>query len=364
MSRSTKNRAVRKIKLSGRMAEFHRIQKRLELAILALILVTAFGVVGFMLIGDGEYSLIDATYMTFITLTTVGFSEVIDMSANPAGRVFTMFLLLGGMGIVAYTMLTLASFVIEGQLRHIFTRRQMQRRIGRMKDHFIVCGDTFARWYVTEELTKTGRSVVLVTSSQELIDEATERLGDIPGVVGDPSDDEVLIEAGVIEASGVVFSMADDKDNLLGVLTARRLSPGIRIIASTERPETIAKLRAAGADAIVSPTHIGGMRMASELIRPTVVSFLDQMLRVGGGTLRVEEVKIHKESPVTGDTLGSLEIDQIEGTVLLALHRPGREDSEFKPDAGTVLEAGMRLIIMTDVEGREKLEERIQTNIS
>jgi len=362
MSRSTKNRTARNIKLSGRMAEFHRIQKRLELAILSLILVIAIGVVGFMLIGEGDYSLIDATYMTFITLTTVGFGEIIDMSANPAGRIFTMFLLLGGMGIVAYTMLTLAAFVIEGQLRHIFTRRQMQRRIGRMKDHFIVCGDTFARWYVTEELTKTGRSVVLVTSSQEFVDEATERLGDIPGVVGDPSDDAVLIEAGIIDAAGIIFSMADDKDNLLGVLTARRLSPGIRIIASTDRPETIAKLRSAGADAIVSPNHIGGLRMASELIRPTVVSFLDQMLRVGGGTLRVEEVKIPGESPVIGRALGSLEIDRIAGTMLLALNRQGREDSEFKPDSDTVIETGMTLIIMTDVEGREKLEERIQVS--
>ncbi|MFC1545514.1 potassium channel family protein [Gemmatimonadota bacterium] len=362
MARSKKTRAVRKIKLSGRMAEFHRIQKRLELAILALILVTVIGVTGFMLIGKGEYKLVDATYMTVITLTTVGFSEVIDMSANPAGRVFTMFLLLGGMGIAAYTMLTLASFVIEGQLRHIFTRRQMQRRIGRMKDHFIVCGDTFAMWYVTEELTKTGRSVVLVASSQESIDEATERLGDIPVVVGEPSDDDVLIEAGVIEATGIVFSMADEKDNLLGVLTARRLSPGLRIIASTERPETIAKLRSAGADAIVSPTHIGGMRMASELIRPTVVSFLDQMLRVGGGSLRVEEVKIGKDSPFIGQTLLSLFSKEINGILLLAVHTPGREDSDFKPPMSTVLESGMRLIIMTDVEGREKLEERIQAS--
>jgi len=359
MSRTKEKRVARKVRLSGRMAEFHRIQKRLELAIFALILVTAIGVVGFMLIGGDGTSLIDAIYMTFITLTTVGFTEIIDMSADPAGRVFTMFLLLGGMGIVAYTMLTLAAFVIEGQLRHIFTRRQMQRRIGRMKEHFIVCGDTFARWYVTEELIKTGRSVVLVTSSQEAIDEAAERLGDIPGVMGDPSDDDILIEAGVLEAAGIVFSMADEKDNLLGVLTARRLSPGLRIIASTERPETIAKLRAAGADAIVSPTHIGGMRMASELIRPTVVSFLDQMLRVGGGSLRVEEVKIRKESPVIGQTLASLQVEEIEGTLLLALSRPGRKDAEFKPGPDTILEAGMRLVIMTEVEGREVLEGRI-----
>jgi len=342
------------------MAEFHRIQNRLKLAIFALILVTAIGVVGYMLIGDEGTTFIDSLYMTFITLTTVGFTEIIDMTTNPAGRIFTMFLLLGGMGIVAYSVATLAAFVIEGQLRHIFTRRQMQRRIGRMEDHFIVCGDTFARWYVTEELIKTGRSVVLVTSSQETLDEASERLGDVPGVIGDASDDDILIEAGILDAAGVVFCMTDEKDNLLGVLTARRLSSGIRIIASTERPETIAKLRSAGADAIVSPTHIGGMRMASELIRPTVVSFLDQMLRVGGGTLRVEEVKIIEGSPMVGQALLSLFSEGIEGVLLLAIHRPGREDSDFKPPMDTVLEAGMRLIIMTDVEGREKLEERVR----
>lgn len=141
--------------------EFDRIKRRLGIAILALALVTTAGVLGFAIIGAGEYSFIDAIYMTIITLTTVGFTEIIDMSNNPAGRVFTVLLLVGGMGIVAYSVSMLGAFLIEGHLEHIFARGRMDKAIPEMKNHLIVCGDTSATWHAVEELTSTGRSVVL-----------------------------------------------------------------------------------------------------------------------------------------------------------------------------------------------------------
>jgi len=360
MRKLIRQKIEKRLDAGGRIAEFHRIRRQLGLAFTALILVTAIGVVGFLIIGGGKYGLIDAAYMTVITLTTVGFGEIINMASNPAGRIFTMFLLLGGMGIVAYTMLMLAAFVLEGQLRHIFSRQRMQRRIENMEGHFLVCGDTAVKWYVIEELTITGRSVVLVAPSEEALEETRERLGDLPGVAGDPSDDNVLLGAGLERAAGIVFCMENDKDNLLGVLTARRLAPEVRIIAATELPETEAKLRAAGADSVVSPSHIGGLRMASEMIRPTVVSFLDQMLRSKGGDLRVEEVKVPENAVTAGMTLGSLEVNKVSGTVLLAVSRSGTDDFEFKPKPDTTVESGMTLVVMADSKGRSLLEERFE----
>lgn len=360
MKKEIRERLEKHSAAGGREAEFYRIRRQLGFAFTALILVIAIGVVGFMIIGRGQYSMTDALYMTIITLTTVGFSEIIGMAGNPAGRIFTIFLILGGMGIVAYSMAMLAAFIIEGQLRHIFYRKRIQRRIARMTGHYIVCGNTTVKLYVLEELIKTGRSVVLVAPTQEEIDTADERLGDIPGIVGDPSDDDILLKAGLHNAAGVVFCMENHKDNLLGVLTARRLTPEIRIIAATELMEIDAKLKAAGADSVVSPSRIGGLRMASELIRPTVVTFLDQMLRVGVGDLRIEEVHIPDSAAAAGLTIGSLQVNEIEGALLLAICRSQTGEYEYKPSPDTPLESGVILVVMTDLNGRTLLEERLK----
>ena len=307
------------------LAEFERLRRRLTLAVAALLAVTVVGVVGFSVIGRDRHGLVDAIYMTVITLTTVGFGEIIDMSGNPAARVFTVFLLLFGMGIVAYSVPMLAAFAIEGHLFHFFARRRMEKTIAHLSGHYVVCGDTAAMAYVAQELMQTGRQVVLVAPSEAVLEQAGELLERLPSVTGDPGTDAVLTAAGVPRAAGVVISMENDRDTALAVLTARRQSPGARIVASTEHPENEDKLRTAGADAVVSPSRTGGLRMASELIRPKVVSFLDQMLRDERSSLRVEELTV----------------------------APGA------PGVGGPLAAGMTLVIMADAEGRARLERRL-----
>jgi len=357
---SSNRRPQRRRRETPQLAEFLRIRRRLSQAVLALVLVTAVGIVGFSIISGGQHSLVDAIYMTVITLTTVGFGEIIDMSNHPAGRMFTVALLLLGMGIVAYTVPMLAAFFIEGQLLHIFARRRMDRDIGRMAGHFIVCGETATAWYVGEELEHSGRPLVIVTPTEAASEEAYETVGDVPRVVGDPSDDEVLHEAGIERAGGVVVCMENDKDNVLVTLTARRLAPSARIIASTESHGTEIKLRTAGADAIVSPSRIGGLRMASELVRPKVVSFLDEMLRDPRTSLRVEEIAVPQDSPAVGRTLGWLNIDALDGTVLLAL-RTAAGKVIFKPAPAHTLESGATLIAMVDAAGRSRIEERLRS---
>ncbi len=339
--------------------EFDRLRRRVAVAVGALVIVIATGVVGFAIIGGPAHSLIDAVYMTVITLTTVGYGEIIDLSAHPGGRVFTILLILSGAGIVAYTIPMLSALVIEGQLHHLFARRRMLRKIEAMRDHFIVCGDTVAAAYVAEELWRTQREVVLVVPTDEALTAVAGRLGEVPGMVGDPTDDDVLVAAGIARARGVVASMEGDKDNILVVLGARRLAPTARIIAATERLETEGKLRVAGADGVVSPSRIGGMRMASELVRPTVVRFLDEMLRDRTSDLRIEEVSIPAdlkgERPVS-----TLWNPDVSGVVLLAVRHPGAGGFEFRPPNTTPLKPGMVLVVMADGDGKDRLANRIR----
>jgi voltage-gated potassium channel len=309
------------------LAEFNRLRRRLAISVVALVCVTVVGVVGFAVIGSSEHGLLDALYMTIITLTTVGFAEIIDMSNSPGGRAFTLALLLVGFAIVLYAVPMMTAFVIEGQLLNVFERRRMEKSIAAMSDHYVVTAGAAEAGHVVEELVKTGRRVVLVSPEGTRPPETGSA---VPVVTGDPTDDSALTDAGIERAAGFVACMESEKDNILAVLTARRLAPKLRIVAATERAETEGKLLTAGVDAVVSPNRIGGLRMASEMVRPKVVSFLDNMLRDEKGGLRVEEVTVQPETSVVGESLESR------------------------------LEPGMTLIVMTNVEGRNRLEKLLQ----
>ncbi len=343
----------------GSSQEFYRLRRRLGIAIAALISVIAIGTIGYAVIGAGEHGLVDAIYMTVITLTTVGFGEIIDMTNNPIGRIFTVMLLLVGMGIVAYSIPLMAAFVIEGQLSHTFLRRRMLKRVAQMTNHYVVCGDTPAAAYVASELVRTGRDVVLagIADDSSILD--YENLSGLPTVAGDPSDDAVLASAKVQSAEGLVACMESDKDNVFVVLTARRLARGLRIVAAAERRDVEPKLRAAGADAVVCSSQIGGLRMASEMVRPKVVSFLDKMLRDKRSSLRVEEISVPPITRSTPAPLSSGKIDEVVGAVLLAVQRAGSDDFEFDPPPDTPIESGMVLVVMADSEGCAKIEKQL-----
>lgn len=341
------------------LSEYQRIRRNLTIALAAVLVVVVVGVVGYIIIGGRGTSVMDALYMTAITLSTVGFEEVIDLSESPLGRIFTVGLLVSGMGLAAYTLSMVAALLVEGQLHHIYARRRMEKAIDRMQGHYIVCGNTTACAHVVEELVHTDRPCMAVVSTDEDLEKLRNRCADVPVFVGDPSDDEVLKRARVDRATGVVFCMESDKDNLLGVFTARRLAPGTRIVAAAESSGARAKLVAAGASAVVSPGQIGGLRMASELLRPVVVSFLDQMLRVGDGSLRVEEVEVPPGAGNGARTIASLAVREVPGALLLAVRHAGEKSFTFDPDPEIPLADGMVLVVMADAEGRKRLEGRM-----
>ncbi len=338
-----------------RMREFQRMRRRLAWAMIAMVVLILIGVIGYASMVEGDHGLVDAVYMTVITLTTVGYGEVIDMTNDPDGRIFTMIILIFGMGIFAYTVPLLAAFLIEGHVFNVFSRRRMEKQIATLRGHTIVCGDSPSTWFVVEELTRTDRPVVLVVPLEEELDQVRQLFGDVPALVGDPSDDDVLIAAGIERAAGVIAGMEGDKDNVLIVFTARRLAPQTRIIASLENPNLEAKLRVAGADAVVSPSKIGGLRIASELVRPTVVTFLDKMLRDESAGLRMEEIRVPHDSPYIGKSIEDLQVHEVAGAVLLALRYSGEDRFVFDPAWSTKIEKDMSLILMIDAEGRKKL---------
>ena len=275
--------------------DLRQLRLRLSVAALFLVSVMLVGVVGYRVI-DPNVGWVNAFYMTTITLTTVGFGEIVDMSAHPGGRIFTAMLVLVGMGGVLYFVTTATALILEGQIGHVFRRRKLEKTIGSMSGHLIVCGAGGTAAYTTRELLAVQRQVLLICEKREQVDYLRNEIGDTPLIVGDPASDEVLMSAGVDVAAGIVACTDNDKENVVITLSARQLNPKIRIVSRVTDIGAEDKIRRVGANAVVSPTYIGGLRLASELIRPTVVNFLDVMLRDRDANLRIDEITLPNSS--------------------------------------------------------------------
>ena len=289
-------------------------KKRFLLALIILILLFLIGVAGYVFIE--KWPVFDAVYMTVITLATVGYGETRPLSQ--AGRTFTIFLIMFGMSTFIYGVTTITAFLVEGQLGGYLRRKKMKNKIDKLEDHYIICGSGEVGRYVIEELAKTKRPFVIIENNcQELL--KLQGNEEILYLEGDPAEDEILGAAGISRAKGLVSALEEDKDNLFVVISARSLNPNLRIVARAVDAATSAKLTKAGANAVVSTEFIGGMRIASELIRPTVVSFLDKMLRDTDSTLRVEEVEITGESDLINKTLKEAAVTDRVGLAVIAV---------------------------------------------
>ena len=257
-----------------------------------VIAVLIIGTIGYYHISGGEHSLLDTFYMTVITISTIGFGEVIDLSASPAGRVFTIFIAIAGIGFLFYIITNLTAFVVEGELTKSFRSRKMEKRARSFSEHYIVCGMGEVGIHVAHELAATNRPFIALDINREHIEKALEAFPNMVYIEGDATDDNTLLKAGIKQARGIFITTAEDNQNLVVTLTVKQLNPEVRIISRCNELKNGEKMRKAGADAVISPCFIGGLRMASEMVRPTVVSFLDTMLRDKEKNLRVEEVSV------------------------------------------------------------------------
>jgi len=332
------------------------LRRRLLGALGFIIAVTIVGVIGFSVI-DPNAGLVRAFFMTAITLTTVGYGEEIAVDTDPA-RIFTAILILVGMGATLYFVSTGTAFLLEGQLGNVFRRKKMVRDLAALEGHMIVCGSGPTAIYAARELSTVDRPVVLVVAAPSDADEANVHLPGVPIVVGDATDDDILEAAGVERASGLIACSESDNENVVITLTARQLNPRIRIVARLQDVDQEGKARKVGANAVVSPQHIGGLRLASELIRPTVVTFLDRMLRDRDKNLRIDEVLVPEGASAVGKQIRHLGLDDLPGILLLAV-RAGDGGWEYNPKRTEEVKAGQILIFLGSPDDSRKLRERL-----
>jgi voltage-gated potassium channel len=317
-----------------------------------LVSIVVAGTLGYHFI-EG-WSFFDSLYMTIITLATVGYGETHPLS--PAGRAFTMFLIVGGMGIILYGVSEVTEFIVEGGFGGIVRRRSMERSIRKISGHYILCGAGSHGHYVLEEILRTRRKVVVVDRDPKKVQELIDR--DIMAVEGDAADDNVLRTAGIERAVGLVSALSEDKDNLFVVITARGLNEKMRIIAKLEDTGVREKFIRSGADAVVSASSIGGLRMASELIRPETTSFLDTMLRDHSG-LRVDQATLSAGSGFVGSRLQECDAFESSNVVLVARRFGTVGTFEFNPSPNALLATGDTFIVIGTPEQLALLRTRL-----
>lgn len=321
--------------------------------------VFLLGMVGFRWFAEPGQGWIHALYMTAITLTTVGYGETVPVSHHPAGMLFTAVLLLVGVSTFIYFFSHLTAFVVEGGLDRLIWRRKMNAIIEGMRDHVVLCGGGNTGRHAARELLDTERSFVVIDSDPAVIKALHAELGEGFGsVVGDATDDDVLRAAGIERAAGLVAVTSDDKNNLIVTVSARLLNPALRIVCRCHDRKVEDKIAKAGADAVVSPDYIGGLRLVSELIRPAVVTFLDVMMRDRHKRLRVENVEIGPGGNLAGKTVGELRRQLPQEALLLALAH-SEKDWHYNPRNDLVLEPGRQVVFMGSPEVRAVLEREL-----
>lgn len=333
-------------------AVYHRFV--LAGAFLFTIIIT--GTVGYWFIGKGAYSVIDCLYMTVITISTIGYGEIIDMSHSPGGRVFTMALVFSGIGTLSYIITNFTASIVEGDLSETFRRRRMDAMADKLNEHYIVCGYGRIGKQIVHELLATKRPFAIVESNKEVIEKLPEALKNIVVIEGDATNNDDLRRAGISRARGVFCVADDDNVNLVMSLTAKQMNSSVRVVTRCGDMQKKDKLTSIGTDAVVSPTYIGGLRMVSEMVRPTVVSFLDIMLRDKDRNLRIEEVAISVQQD--GKEIKTIGLSAFRETLLLAVKT--RDGWTYNPRAEHRVHAGDSLVVMTTPEERSRLESHLQ----
>ena len=312
------------------------------LAGLAVLIVAA--TVGFHTLGTGVRWL-DSLYMVVISLTGVGYQEVVDTSHSSLLRVFNILVLVVGVSMMLYVLSLATAFFVEGNFGSLFRRRRMERKIAGFSGHLVVCGAGETGSLVLEELGKTGTAAVVIDLVPDRLTALAER-ENLASVEGDATDVDTLERAGLSRASCVVAALPHEKDNLVVTVLVRQKDPKIRIVARHVHPAMADRLKKAGADATVSPTAIGGLRLASEAVRPHVVGFLDQMLKEKGSTVRIEEIRIPAGSRWTRSELGALELRGRWGLTALAVKDSPDAPFRYSPAPEESLRNGALLVVL------------------
>ncbi|MEN8264262.1 MAG: potassium channel protein [Nitrospirota bacterium] len=316
-------------------------------------------IVGVISIGTIGYSVIegwtvfDALYMTIITLTTVGYEEVHALSR--AGRYFTTILILSGVGSMLYALGVGAKVVIEGELRDILGRRQLNKKIESLKDHYIICGYGRMGKTTCKEMIRNNARFIIVEKDPEILITIEK---DVLSMQGDSTQDSVLKDAGIERARGLISVLSTDADNLYVVLSARGLNPQLKIVARASEDGAEQKLLRAGADKVISPYSLGGLRIDQTILKPAVVDFIEFATKSGNLELQMEEIKVKSKSQIVDHSLDECGIRKEMGIIIVAIKRETGE-MEFNPMSTSVINLGDTLVAMGETKQLQALEELV-----
>jgi voltage-gated potassium channel len=297
------------------------------------------------------WQVIDALYMTVITLSTVGFSEVRPLSAE--GRLFTTALIVSGVASVGYLFSAISQNIVSGELHGTLRRRRMQKSVDHLEDHFLVCGYGRVGREVAKDLRQRDRSCVVVEVELEVLESS-----DLLYIIGDAADDTILKEAGIERAAGLVAATGSDATNLFITVSAHTLNPDLNIVARANQPSTEAKLLHAGATHVISPYTLGGRRIATQLLYPSVTDFLDVVMHSADLELCLEEIRVEGGSDLDSKTVAEVEVRRRTGANVLALVRhDGSEQSVVNnPPATLRIKPGDVLIALGTMDQLQALE--------
>jgi voltage-gated potassium channel len=311
-------------------------------------------------LGHGRWSFGECFYFAGITIFTVGYGEIRDIERVAGARPAVLAIVVLGVGAVTLVQASVTAAFIEGVVVEAVRRNRMRKNIEAMRGHVVVAGAGSTGRFVIEELWTTRRPFVVIDRDEAHLREVSEEVckGEMRYVVGDATHDHALTAAGIAHAGGVVAALTDDADNLYVTLSARALNAHARIVSKAVTPEAVAKMRRAGANAVVSPNTIGGRRMASELVRPEVVEFLDQMHRADH-SLRMEEVTVSSASPLVGRALREAPLRPRTRALIVAI-RSERGLFRYNPGPEALIEAGTTLVALGDVDDIRTLREIVE----
>jgi voltage-gated potassium channel len=325
---------------------------RLGVAVTFIVAVVAAGTLGYRFIED--YAWLDSLYMTVITLSTVGFQEVRPLS--PAGRVFTIVLLVVGLGVVFYTAVAVAAKVVEGEFQQFFGRKRMEKRIGALRDHYLVCGFGRIGEVVCRELASKPVPFVVIEQDAEQVRRAEEAKYLV--VRGDATEEKTLLAAGAARAQGLFAALPTDAGNVFVTLTAKELNSSIVVVARAETERSERTLVHAGADKVISPYAMGGHRMAQAALRPAVVDIIELATHHQSLELQLEEVGVPAGSACAGVALGHSGLSGDQGVIVVAIKRASGR-MVFNPAPDERIEVGDRLVALADAARLKELERRV-----
>lgn len=340
------------------------LRRRLWKSFLAVVVVVTIGTTWLYALGYPNYTVVDCLYQVLVIITTLGIDQLEGLNASKTSyQLFSIVLLCSGITTFLYFASTLTAVILEGDLQDYVRRNRMKKRIEELRDHVIVCGVGTTGRHVVAELHTTGTPFVMIDTTEELLASVAEDLGEpeMLRVVGDATDDDTLQRAGIERCAGLVSCLPDDRDNLFVVVTARDANPDARIVARAVEQRAGRMLRKAGAAAVVSPNYMGGQRLVSEMIRPHVVEFLDEMLLERDKNLRLSEIEIPAGSPTVGKLLRDVPIRARSNALVLAIRNTREGTYQYNPGPNTPMEPGTVLIVLGPVEGMEPLKVGIAT---